>query len=165
MTAVTERSIDKDKLDCIFSSSSTIRCNYLSCALLLSYNYFILWHTCSLFNKILKIISFSWYYSSDVLKAEWYFACFFTSFITFISSFECLLLLYAEELITYLMIKNLLISFFHSWLTFLNLTLWTYLFCLIFNLSSFILLIDALLIICLLNKCWCWFYLHWCSQD
>ena len=68
MTAVTERDIEEDKLNCIFSS--TIRYNYLLCALLLSYNYFILWYTYSLFDKALKIISFSWYYLSDVLKAE-----------------------------------------------------------------------------------------------
>ena len=160
MTAVTERGIDEGRLNCVSPSSSTIRCGHLSCALFLSYNHLTLWHTCSLFDKALKTMSFSWYYLSDVLKAEWYFAYSLISFTTFISSFRHLLLLYAEELITYLTVKNLLTSFFHPWLIFLNLALWAYLFCLIFNLSSFILLIDALLTICLLNKCWCQFYLH-----
>ena len=42
MTAVTERNIDKDRLDYIFSSLSTIRYNYSFYTLSLSYNYFIL---------------------------------------------------------------------------------------------------------------------------
>ena len=40
MTAITERNIDKDKLDCI-SSSSIMRYSHLFCALFLPYNYFI----------------------------------------------------------------------------------------------------------------------------
>ena len=45
MTAVTKRNIDKDKLDCISSSSLTIKYSYLLCTLPLSYNYLILWLT------------------------------------------------------------------------------------------------------------------------
>ena len=43
MTAVTERDIDKGRLNCVFSSSSTIRCDYLLYALSFSYNYLTLW--------------------------------------------------------------------------------------------------------------------------
>ena len=48
MTAVTERSIDKGRLNYISSSSLIIRCDYLSYTFSLSYNYLTLWLICSL---------------------------------------------------------------------------------------------------------------------
>ena len=67
MTAVTERDIEEDRLNCVPPS---IRCDYLFYAVLLSYNHLISFSMLVFFNKALNITSFSWYYLSDILKAE-----------------------------------------------------------------------------------------------